>query len=102
MKSSVSEYEVPVKTLRTLMTELHHDRIDLLKLDIEGAECDVVDSMLSDAIYPHFLAIDFDLGWHGEHLRDMQRCESTIRKLGAHGYRLLRSDGSNYSFAREK
>jgi hypothetical protein len=35
MKSSVSPYEVQVKTLRTLMTELHHDRIDLLKLDIE-------------------------------------------------------------------
>ena len=102
MKSSVSEYDVPVKTLRTLMTELHHDRIDLLKLDVEGAECDVIDSMLSDAIYPHFLAVDFDLGWHGEHIRDMDRCASTIRKLGTHGYRLIRSDGSNYSFEREK
>ena len=42
---------VPVKSLNTIMTELNHDKIDLLKIDIEGCECDVINKMLDDNIY---------------------------------------------------
>ncbi len=39
---------VPGKTIRTIMKELGHDRIDLLKMDIEGAEFDVLDAYFKD------------------------------------------------------
>ncbi len=38
---------VPVKRLSTIMRELGHDHVDLLKMDIEGAEYDVVEDILS-------------------------------------------------------
>lgn len=98
MKSNVSKYKVPVKTLKTIMTELNHNRIDLLKIDIEGAECDVLHSMLEDNILPHFLSVDFDVGWHGETLKNMDICLETIDTLKKYGYKIIHSDMSNYSF----
>jgi hypothetical protein len=36
VQSTHEAVEVPGRTLQTLMRERHHDRIDLLKVDIEG------------------------------------------------------------------
>jgi hypothetical protein len=90
--------EVGVKTLKQTMTELNHSHIDLLKLDIEGCECDVLDQMLTDDIKPKYLSIDFDLGWTGEKIRDMPRCEATIHKLNEAGYSLIYQNGPEWSF----
>jgi FkbM family methyltransferase len=89
---------VAVKELRTIMRELGHDHIDLLKIDIEGCECDVIQKMLEDDIKPKYISVDFDLGWHGDCIRDRQRCESTIRSLKEAGYVLIHSDMSDFSF----
>ena len=34
------------------MNEYGHNKIDLLKMDIEGSECDVIEDMLNNKIYP--------------------------------------------------
>jgi FkbM family methyltransferase len=39
--------ECPVQRLSTIMRELGHDRIDLLKMDIEGAEYAAIDDILA-------------------------------------------------------
>ena len=36
--------ELPCRTIYTRMRELNHSRVDLLKIDVEGAEFDIVDS----------------------------------------------------------
>lgn len=41
---------VPVKCLTEIATDLGHDRIDLLKMDIEGSEYEVIESILSSPI----------------------------------------------------
>ena len=75
---------VPVKTLKTTMKELNHSKIDLLKMDIEGSECDVLNQMLDDNIYPTYIAVEFDLGW-GK-MKDKTTCYNTIIKLVQNGY----------------
>lgn len=46
-----SEYEiVNVDSVKNIMTELGHSHIDLLKMDIEGAEIVVLEQMLLDEI----------------------------------------------------
>jgi FkbM family methyltransferase len=93
---------VPVKKIQTIMKELGHSSIDLLKLDIEGSECDVLDQMLAASIFPKYLSVDFDLGWTGERIRDRERCLKTIDKLYKNGYTLLyNQEGSaEWSFGR--
>lgn len=95
---------VAVKKLETIMKELGHSHIDLLKLDIEGPECDVLDQMLAAAIFPTYLSVDFDLGWTGERLRDRERCLATIDKLYKNGYTLLynRENAAEWSFVRNQ
>ena len=43
---------VPVKRISTILNELKHDKVDLLKMDIEGSEYDVVDDILELKIKP--------------------------------------------------
>lgn len=90
--------EVPVKTLQTTMLDLGHTTVDLLKIDIEGVECDVLDQMLRAKIKPKYLSVDFDLGWTGERLRDRGKVRETVGKLLHAGYRILHRDEPNISF----
>lgn len=51
--------EVEVMSLKDIMEENNHDKIDLLKLDIEGAEIEVINQMLKDEIFPNYLCVEF-------------------------------------------
>jgi FkbM family methyltransferase len=97
MKSD-SYIKVPVKSLKSIMNHYQHEKIDLLKIDVEGSECDILDNMLSEKIHPKYLSIDFDLGWWGERISDKERCMETIEILKESGYNVFHDDGlSDYS-----
>ena len=86
---------VKVKTINTIMEELNHKHIDLLKIDIENIECDVLEKMLNDEIYPMYISVDFDLMNH-----DKIRCIEVIKKIMANGYKLIKRTGQDFSFYR--
>ena len=97
MKSS--EYiNINVKKLKSVMDELGHNKIDLLKMDIEGSECDVIENMLKEEIYPKYLAVEFDLGFNGENIRDVERCNKMIQKLIENNYELIYQNHSDFTF----
>jgi FkbM family methyltransferase len=48
-----------VKTLETIIKELGHNDIDLLKLDIEGAEYSVIENIMKSNIFPKILIAEF-------------------------------------------
>ena len=80
---------VDVKKLKTLMKEYGHTKIDLLKMDIEGSECDVIENMLEDKIYPKYLAVEFD---------NIFKKKNTKKLLENNGYKLLYEDNNNYVY----
>ena len=80
---------VNVKKLKSLMKEYGHTKIDLLKMDIEGNECDVIENMLNDKIYPKYLAVEFD---------NIFKKENTKKLLENNGYKLLYEDNNNYVY----
>ncbi len=85
-------FEAECKRLSSLMEELGHERIDLLKLDIEGAEYAVLDSMMEDGIYASVLCVEFDPP------DPIRKNVSMVRKLIAFGYSLVSVDEWNYTF----
>jgi FkbM family methyltransferase len=95
-------FDAPCKRLNTLMRELDHSRIDLLKLDIEGAEYKVLESLMTDAVQVGVLCVDYDeihLPLDGQY---RERIRDSARRLAGAGYALVAVDGGNYIFVHRK
>ncbi len=53
------QIQVPAYSIATIMQKLEHERIDLLKIDIEGLEYEVIESIGSLAHKPDQLLVEF-------------------------------------------
>jgi len=88
--------EVPVLSLRTIMSKLGHDRIDILKMDIEGAEYDVLSDVLGgDLAIPQIL-IEFH---HHRSGVPLERTQAAVAALEQAGYRAFNESPSGYEFS---
>jgi FkbM family methyltransferase len=89
--------EVPVHRLGTIMKMLSHKRIDLLKMDIEGAEYGVLADMLAHHIPVKQLLVEFHHRW--PHI-GVEKTKQAIRTLNAAGYRIfsVSPSGEEYGF----
>jgi FkbM family methyltransferase len=89
---------VRASTVHSLLAELGVEGIALLKLDIEGAEYEVLRSMLTDGVRPEQLLVEFDqvnqplTPWFWVELLRI------IRALRGAGYRLVFREHANYLF----
>jgi FkbM family methyltransferase len=83
-----------VEPLRMLMDELGDTTIDILKLDIEGAEHRVIQSILEDGVKPRVICVEFDQP------SPINSVIQTVRRLQRSQYQLLKIDWWNYTFVR--
>lgn len=90
--------QVPSSTVASLLGELSIERLSLLKLDIEGAEYEVLRSVLRANIRPDQLLVEFDQV--NQPLAPMFWVElaGMIRVLREAGYRLVHRERANYVF----
>jgi FkbM family methyltransferase len=79
-------FQVSVKRLSTVMTELGHRHVDLLKMDVEGAEYGVIDDIEKSNIRPDQILVEFHHRFPGVGLR---KTKEAIEKLRAMGYALF-------------
>lgn len=91
--------QAPVRRTATLARELDHDRIDVLKLDIEGGEYDVLPDLLASGPLPLQLLVEFH---HGQDGIPFAATADAIAALRRHGYRLFHQSrrGLEFSFVR--
>lgn len=85
-RGSAEVVEVPVRTVRSLMAELGHARLDLLKADVEGAEYEVIADLLAHGPLPGQLLLEFH---HHMPTIPLSRTKQAIADLRAAGYRLF-------------
>ena len=75
--------KVMMKTFDDIILELDHTHIDVLKMDIEGSEYDVIDTILASPVTIDQILVEF-------HDRDFAQAEprsrEAIRKLSEKGY----------------
>lgn len=91
-----------VKRLSQLMKELDHEHIDLLKIDIEGAEYKVIESIIKDKIDIKILCVEYDEGHHPLDANYKDRIRTSVHSLITEGYRLVfMRDRSNYTFVKK-
>jgi FkbM family methyltransferase len=84
--STTNSVVAPVADLRTIMQRLNHSRIDVLKLDVEGAEYAVIDSLRNQGILPQQLMIEFHHGMYGYRLSDTKKALATLSSVGYRRY----------------
>lgn len=86
---------VDVKRLATIMAELGHARIDVLKMDIEGAEYEVIRDLLDGPIRPDQVLVEFH---HRFPEVDVDETSTAIELLRQAGYALFSVSPSNEEF----
>jgi FkbM family methyltransferase len=95
--------EAEVRRLPTVLAELGHDHIDLLKMDIEGAEYTVLPDLIRSGIPVRQILVEFH---HRFRNVGNEPTRQAVELLLANGYRILHisASGREYSFVhvREK
>jgi FkbM family methyltransferase len=92
--------KVNVKRLQSIMQLYGHDKIDLLKMDIEGAEYDVIADILDSGIIIKQCLVEFhhrfeDIG--------IKRTREAVKKLNLAGYKIFHvsPSGEEIAFIKE-
>lgn len=75
--------ECKVSRLVTIMRQLGHSAIDVLKMDIEGFEFEVLDDMLVSKIRPRLLLVEFHHTYYGI---EAEKTRQMIDRLRVEGY----------------
>lgn len=91
--------EVPVRRLDSMMRELGHQRINLLKIDIEGAEYQVIESIIQTKTAVDILCIEFDESsanhFDGKYLT---RIEQALFSLISAGFTVIAKEANCHNY----
>jgi FkbM family methyltransferase len=80
------------KTIQTILKKLSHTRIDILKIDIEGAEYAVLNNLLQTNILPKVICVEFDQP------TTLVKMWQMVHKLRTRDYVLIKQDYFNFTF----
>jgi len=85
--------DVPTKTLAEAMTELGHNNLDILKVDIEFSEYDMLDTVFCDLHEPTCEKVD-NIGMLlvEMHFRTAAEVVKTFKRLSEHGYGIFQKE----------
>jgi FkbM family methyltransferase len=89
--------EVPVHRLASIARMLGHERIDVLKMDIEGAEYGVLEDLLGSGLAVKQVLVEFH---HRRAEIGVEKTKRAIRCLNEAGYRIfsVSASGEEYGF----
>lgn len=88
---TMRKVRVEMKSLPDIMTQLGHDHVDALKMDIEGAEYGVIEHILMQELRIGQILVEF----HDRFFEKGTRLsEKTIKDLEKNGYRIFAVSGT--------
>ncbi|MBF0168540.1 MAG: FkbM family methyltransferase [Alphaproteobacteria bacterium] len=94
-------FEAPVMSLAEIMDMLGHKHIDLLKLDTEGAEYEIIASLVRDKIVPTILCVEFHNATNPNAGIDENCLLESIEKLKSIGLTIIHQDGLDLTFVND-
>jgi hypothetical protein len=75
-------------SIKDIMNKLGHDHIDLLKMDVEGAERDIIPSIFNNGIQPNILCVEID----------EEGKQNTIKAILNNNYKMVSRFGKTEKF----
>lgn len=88
-------FDAPCRSIPSIMRELKHDSIDLLKMNIEGAEDVVLEAAWAAGVRPQIVALTY------EGARAVAKARLWTGRLRGDGYRVLGRLGWFVTYVRE-
>lgn len=88
--------EFQVRRLTTLMRQLSHVHIDVLKLELEGAEYVAIHALANTSIRPTQVLVEFQ---HPTREFSPARCERALLSLNQIGYRIFDCQPGDHRFS---
>ena len=102
LQNSDRYFEAPCKRLSAIMREMGHSRIQLLKLDIEGAEYRVIDSLVEDRLDIGILCVEYHVIHNDADDEFPGQIKNSVARLCKMGYALVAVEPNlNYTFVKE-
>ena len=89
----------PVKDIDTIASELNHKEVDLLKMDIEGAEYEVIEALPKNRVAINQILIEFHHMYKGVPISKTVDAISTLSNLG---FELFNISPRTYEFSFRK
>jgi FkbM family methyltransferase len=90
-KDSHDFIEAPVDRIRNFMKNLNHSTVDLVKMEIEGAEYTVLDTIIRDKLDVKMILVEFDEVFHANGFGYLFRIKKITDELRKAGYLLAHS-----------
>ena len=90
---------VQVDSIKNIMETQGHENIDLLKVDIEGAEIETINQMLDDKIYPKYVLVEFDLLLKNKDTSSKTKM-LVERMVSNENYSIFKNDNLNITFVK--
>lgn len=87
-------FTAPVRRVDHLMADLGDDHVDLIKMDIEGAELRVIPALIEHGPLPGALCVEFDQP------QPMHSLVAAVRALDGAGFDLNHIERWNFTFTR--
>ena len=92
----LKQHILPVHRLSTIIKELGHKRIDVLKMDIEGAEYEVIEDIISSPFPISQVLIEFH---HRFQYIGVKRTRKAIFRMNQAGYKIFKVSPSGEEFS---
>lgn len=100
LQKTAQYFTAPCLRLSSIMKRQGDGSIDLLKIDIEGAEYGVIEDMVASALLPRLLLIEFDEAHTPLDGKAPERIRHHIALLMRSGMRCVGIEGSNTTFVK--
>jgi FkbM family methyltransferase len=88
--------EVEAKKLSSILKKMGHSHIDYLKLDIEGAEFEVLENIVEEGIDVRAIYLEYHYNDANKPLRNIKRINKSLNMLLLSGYQVIHNDRNRY------
>jgi FkbM family methyltransferase len=101
LQDSQEYFEAECYTYKSLLKKLNVPRFKLIKIDIEGMEYEVINSIIKSKVLPDVLCVDFDETNIALDLEAEARIRNTIELLMNNGMKPIWVEGDSATFVSE-